>query len=749
MLKFVKKNKLIILGILIIIFLSLFFGLLLVNIHKKSYQELLEQHQSEKLIHIENAFIRHASSNNNKLLTAERFANIIFQNDKLLTERENDTLFIKAISVENKIHEKFKITELLYDNEPLRLNIKVLEGITYASNAFISVWQKTDHGFVRVISTEPDNANNSVSIFLNDSSDLIEKIMSGKKPILKVITEFDSKMIKSIPIYINGSVRAFLQISINESQASVYNKILLKKTEDIIIFNEAGKIIFKTDFTENELLNYKDLENIKFKKSKYNKASIKNNILHYSYIPVRQVYVGYVIPNDILIKGTKKDIIKIRMLVIIIGLIISGLLLIFYKRNNNKKNKIINEIENILYDKKETEINKDEKKNLKSIVQDLNKYDEDIRNYAVDLSKNILNNKFNYLRNNNKTAIALSKIQEKILSVAEHEQKRKTEEELRLKLNEGSAEITALLQHVTDLNELSFNIIKNTAEFLDIQQGGMFILDNTNPNQPVLEMIASYAYDKKRYTGKNIPVNEGLIGRAYFEKESIYMTELPNNYTLIESGFGGKEPKSLLIVPLIFNNEVQAVIELASIHEIEEYKIKFIEDIGENIASTISNLKHSIQTEELLTQTRLQSKEIEEQRKTLEEKINTHRRQNRKLDKEMLQLIEIIESIKAVTYMVEYDLKGTIIDISRIMLNSLGAKKEDIITKHHSNFVSDENYKENYKSFWTDISDNKTQILEEKIIFKDKEIKLSQSYVPIRNVRRKIYRILSIGTIIK
>ncbi len=749
MLKFVKKNKLIILGILIIIFLSLFFGLLLVNIHKKSYQELLEQHQSEKLIHIENIFIRHASSNYNKLLTAERFANIIFQNDKLLTERENDTLFIEAISVDNKIHEKFKITELLYNNEPLRLNTKVIEGITYASNAFISVWQKTDNGFVRVISTEHDNANNSVSIFLNDSSDLIEKIISGKKPILKVITEFDSKIIKSIPIYINGSVRAFFQIIINESQASVYNKILPKKTEDVIIFNETGKIIFKTDFTENELLNNKDLENIKFKKSKYNKASIKNNILYYSYIPVRQVYIGYIIPNDLLIKGTKKDIIKILMLIIITGLIISGLLLIFYKRNNNKKNKIINKIENILCDKKETEINKDEKKNLQSIVQDLNKYDEDIRNYAVNLSENILNNKFNYLRNNNKTAIALSKIQEKILSVAEHEQKRKIEEELRLKLNEGSAEITGLLQHVTDLNELSFNIIKNTAEFLDIQQGGMFILDNTNPDQPVLEMIASYAYDKKRYTGKRIPVNEGLIGRAYFEKESIYMTELPDNYTLIESGFGGKEPKSLLIVPLIFNNEVQAVIELASIHEIEEYKIKFIEDIGENIASTISNLKHSIQTEELLTQTRLQSKEIEEQRKTLEEKINTHRRQNRKLDKEMLQLIEIIESIKAVTYMVEYDLKGTIMDVSRIMLNSLGAKKEDIITKHHSNFVSDENYKENYKSFWTDISDNKTQILEEKIIFKDKEIKLSQSYVPIRNVRRKIYRILSIGTIIK
>ncbi len=748
MLKFVKKNSLVISGILFILFLSLFFGFFVVNIHKSSIEELSEQQLSEKLSQIENTFINYTSYNNNRLLTAERFVNIIFQNDKLLTEKRTDTLFIEAISEDSNVPKKYKITELNYDNKPLSSNLNITENITYASNTFISIWQKTNNGFVRVISTEPGSSNNTVSIFLNNSSDIVKQVVSGKKVLSKEITDYDSKMIKTIPIYINGSVRAFVQIIINESLSSVYHKIFSLKTEDIIIISEAGKIVFKTNFSKNFLLNSHDLSKIKLKKGKFNRATLQNAGIYYSYVPSYHVFIGSVFSNNMITERTKKDIFNIRMLFSVFALILSLLLIVIYKRNINRRDNIINEIENILYSDKEERVQKDEEKTIQSIILNLKAHEEDIQHFAVSLNEDKLNNKFNFLTNKNITAIALSEIQDKILSASLLDKKRETEEELRLKLNKRSAKITGLLQYVSDLDELSFNIIKNISEFLDIQQGGMFILNNTDPDQPVMEMIASYAYDKQRYAGKTIPLYEGLIGRAYLERESIYMIELPENYTLIESGFGGEEPKSLLIVPLIFNNEVQAVLELASINEIEDYKIKFIEEIGENIASTISNLKHSKQTEELLVQTRLQSKEIEEQRKTLEEKINTHRKQNRNLDKEILQLIEIIESIKAVTYMVEYDLKGTIIDVSRKTLDILDAKKEDIISKHHSHIVSNKNYKETYSSFWTELSDNKTMILEEKIVLNDKEIKMSQNYVPIRNARRKIYRILSIGSVI-
>jgi methyl-accepting chemotaxis protein len=348
----------------------------------------------------------------------------------------------------------------------------------------------------------------------------------------------------------------------------------------------------------------------------------------------------------------------------------------------------------------------------------------------------------------NKTVKSLIKLKERLEISLKNEQKREKEEELNRKLEKGRNEITELLRYVTDINELSFSILKNSAEFLNIQQGGMFVLDNTNPEEPVMEMIASYAYDKKKFASKRIPLDDGLVGRAYLERQNIYLTEIPENYTLIESGFGNMEPKSLLIVPLIFNNDVQAVIELASIYEIEDYKIKFIESIGESIASTISNLKQTNQTNELLQQTQKQSKEIEEQRKTLEEKINTHRKQNRNLDKEILQLIEIIESIKSITYMVEYDLKGFIVDASRKTLEVLDAQRGDLITKHHKHLVVDKNYDKTYENFWDELQNNKAQYITEKVLLKDKEVKLSQSYVPIRNTRRKIYRILSVGSII-
>ena len=98
--------------------------------------------------------------------------------------------------------------------------------------------------------------------------------------------------------------------------------------------------------------------------------------------------------------------------------------------------------------------------------------------------------------------------------------------------------------------------------------------------------------------------------------------------------------------------------------------------------------------------------------------------------------------------MIEYDLSGVVMDVSSKTLNLLGSSKEELITLHHKDIIKQEDYDNVYKSFWRDLEKNKTQILEEIIVLGDKEFRLSQSYVPIRNARRKIYRILSIGTLL-
>jgi len=127
--------------------------------------------------------------------------------------------------------------------------------------------------------------------------------------------------------------------------------------------------------------------------------------------------------------------------------------------------------------------------------------------------------------------------------------------------------------------------------------------------------MATYAYDKKRLITKKIYPAEGLIGRIYNEKKTIYLSEIPENYIKITSGLGELEPNYLLIVPLLLNFEVYGAIELASFNAFEDYQIEFIEKIGENIASTINNVQINTQTRKLLEQSRKQSEQLKQQEK--------------------------------------------------------------------------------------------------------------------------------------
>ena len=90
-------------------------------------------------------------------------------------------------------------------------------------------------------------------------------------------------------------------------------------------------------------------------------------------------------------------------------------------------------------------------------------------------------------------------------------------------------------------------------------------------------MTACYAYDRKKFTDKRIEWGDGLIGTCAQEKGTIHLTNLPDNYVSITSGLGKATPKSLLIVPLIINEQVHGVIELASFNTFEKFEVDFVE----------------------------------------------------------------------------------------------------------------------------------------------------------------------------
>ncbi len=152
---------------------------------------------------------------------------------------------------------------------------------------------------------------------------------------------------------------------------------------------------------------------------------------------------------------------------------------------------------------------------------------------------------------------------------------------------------------------------------------------------------------------EQIEIGEGLVGRCYQEKEKIYLTDIPHDYMKITSGLGEDSPRALLIVPLIYNDVIYGLVEIASFNEYPQHVIEFIERIGESIAATISSSKSQIQTALLLEQSQQQAEEMssqeEEMRQNMEELRATQEQSQRseeELQRECEELKRRIKEIK-------------------------------------------------------------------------------------------------------
>ena len=199
-----------------------------------------------------------------------------------------------------------------------------------------------------------------------------------------------------------------------------------------------------------------------------------------------------------------------------------------------------------------------------------------------------------------------------------------TAESRRRWATEGLAKFAETLQSdAEDMNAFCGEIISRLVKYMDVVQGGMFLINDDDEYDKFVELKGAYAYERQKFLKKRLELEEGLIGQAILEKKHIYLKEIPNDYVNVTSGLGKANPSTILIVPLILNHEVFGAIELVSFNDFEEHEIGFVEKLSENIASTISSVKINYKTRKLLEQSKIQAEELqaqeEEMRQNMEE----------------------------------------------------------------------------------------------------------------------------------
>lgn len=206
---------------------------------------------------------------------------------------------------------------------------------------------------------------------------------------------------------------------------------------------------------------------------------------------------------------------------------------------------------------------------------------------------------------------------------------------------EGLAKFGEILRRNSDnVKELASSLVSELVQYLEANQGGVFVINNDDVSDQHLDLVGCYAWDRVKFLEQHIREGDGLVGQVWQEKSTLYVTDVPEDYVKIVSGLGTANPKCILIVPMIVNDEIFGVIEIASFSEFEDYQIKFVERVAETTASTISTVKVNQRTKHLLEQ----AQKATEKMRTHDEELRHNQVEMSMAQKELKAMIEEMQT---------------------------------------------------------------------------------------------------------
>ncbi|HEY0655224.1 MAG TPA: PAS domain S-box protein [Chryseosolibacter sp.] len=314
---------------------------------------------------------------------------------------------------------------------------------------------------------------------------------------------------------------------------------------------------------------------------------------------------------------------------------------------------------------------------------------------------------------------------------------------------EGLAKFADILRtDHNDVSTLTNNVLSEIVKYMQANQGSLFIVNEDDPNNHYLELVACYAWNKKKFLTKKVAPGEGLVGQAWLEKELIYLKEVPEDYIEITSGLGTSTPRTIVIVPLKIEQQVFGILELASFNDVEAHERDFLTKLAENLASTISAAKINARTTALLGQAQQQAEELraqeEEMRQNMEELQATQEEILRKTNEAESRFRAVNESGIA---SIEFNLDGTIIAANENFLTLMEYSAAEVVGKHHRMFVTPSLASSaEYKQFWQDLANGIPRPGQyERVTKSGRKVTIQGSYSIIRDVSGKPVRILKLA----
>ncbi|MFZ6184130.1 HAMP domain-containing protein [Nannocystis pusilla] len=185
-------------------------------------------------------------------------------------------------------------------------------------------------------------------------------------------------------------------------------------------------------------------------------------------------------------------------------------------------------------------------------------------------------------------------------------------------LKTNLASFTRMMQGQRDLITVGQRLLSELVPLIDAQQGVMYVMDGLN-GEAALTQLASYADARDPKNPRQYAVGEGLVGQCAFERQRILLSQVTDESVVISSGLLTARPRTVIVLPVLFEGQVKAVIELASLREFTASHLAFLEQLTGSIGIVINTIEATMRTEGLLMQSQQLAGELQAQQKELQQ----------------------------------------------------------------------------------------------------------------------------------
>ena len=687
-------------------------------------------------------------------------AHYLFYHYGELREDTSEIVEMQAVNQITKNAFTVSLPKWRLGNTPIHNNFVVVDKIKGMGVETATIFQKIDQGYLR-ISTNVMKLDNTraVGTFIPNDSPVIRTIESGGTFRGRAYVVNAWYLTAYEPIRIDGEIKGILYVGVKEKDKErlreiFYDKNLMKNTTPFMV-NAEGEYIIHPEREGESIANEEFFTQMKnhtgesISSSKYTSeidGDVNSFRQYFTYYQPLDAYVG-ITTNE---TKTVAKLAEIRNALIISGLIvfiITNILIYFFVqllvRNIHKVRKAIGDLSNGKIIKSLSIKARDEIGKISLAVNKLIGGLAKTAEFADEIGKGKLDAEYTPLSEDDVLGNSLLKMRDSLKQAKEEEAKRKIEDEQRNWATEGLARFGDILrQRSNNLQDFAYEIISNLVKYVKANQGGLFMVDEKAEN---LELLANYAYERRKFADLKIEIGDGLIGSCAYEKETIYMTDIPDDYVNIRSGLGGSNPRSIIMVPLKLEEEIYGVVEIASFKAFEQFEIDFLEKIAESIASTIAGVKVNMRTEQLLKQAQDQGEQLKQQEEEMRQNMEEMQTTQEEAAKREVEMKGLLNAIGNSMGTIEMDLNGLIQEVNENYLSLIDKKRNEIIGKRHDGiFVSDSVDADIYAMMWENLQGGLSFELDVKYMKGQKEVWLHESYTPVRNNEESIFKILAL-----